>query len=112
MALAGEGLLGVSGGMAIVLGSNIGTVLTSLVASIGTLPEARRTAVGDLLFNCLGVMAVLPLMNYFLQLLQCTSQDVARQVANGHALFNITTALIALPLVKHLAQLVRRLVPK
>ncbi|NLY31034.1 MAG: Na/Pi cotransporter family protein [Firmicutes bacterium] len=111
MALAGEGLLGLSGGMAVVLGSNIGTVLTSLIASIGTIPEARQTAVGDLLFNCLGVVAALPVMDFFLRLLQGSSQDVVRQIANGHVLFNIATALIALPFVKHLARLVRRLVP-
>ena len=111
MALAGEGFLGLSGGIAVVLGSNIGTVLTSLIASIGTIPEARQTAVGDLLFNCLGVMAVLPVMDLFLRLLEAGSQDVVRQIANGHALFNMTTALIALPCIKYLARMVRRLIP-
>ncbi|HHV93258.1 MAG TPA: Na/Pi cotransporter family protein [Firmicutes bacterium] len=111
MALAREGLLGVSGGMAVVLGSNIGTVMTSLIASIGTIPEARQTAVGDLLFNCLGVLAMMPLMDVFLQLLQASSQDVVRQIANGHVLFNVTTALIALPCIKYLTRLVRLLVP-
>ena len=84
MAPAGEGLRGPSGGMAVVLGSNIGTVLTSLIASIGTIPEARQTAVGDLLFNCLGGWVAPPVMDFFLQLLQGGSQDVVRQTANGH----------------------------
>lgn len=111
MALAEEGLIGLSGGMAVVLGSNIGTVLTSLIASLGTAREARQTAVADLLFNMFGVLMVLPLFGGFLQLLQASSNDVIHQLANGHTLFNLGTALVALPCISHLARLVRRLVP-
>lgn len=111
MALAEEGLVGLSGGMAVVLGSNIGTVLTTLLASLGTAEEARQTAVADLLFNMLGVLMVLPLFTSLLQLLQASSTDVIHQLANGHTLFNLGTALVALPGVSYLARLVRRLVP-
>ena len=111
MALAGEGVIGLSGGMAVVLGSNIGTVLTTLAASLGTAREARQTAIGDLLFNILGVCCVWPALAGFLYLLQMSSDDVVHQIANGHTLFNVGTALVALPCIQFLARLVRYLVP-
>lgn len=111
MALAGEGLVGLDGGMAVVLGSNIGTVLTTLIASIGTAREARQTAIADLLFNVMGVSVLLPVFGGFLRVLQASSDGVVHQIANGHTLFNVGTALLALPCIRYLARLVRRLVP-
>ncbi len=112
LALAGEGLVGLSGGMAVVLGSNIGTVVTTLIASIGTEREARQTAVADLLFNALGVLAFLPLFGSYLALLRLSSADVVHQIANGHTFFNVVTAMIALPCIGQLAGWVRKLVPE
>lgn len=111
MALAKEGLVGLPGGMAVVFGSNIGTVLTTLLASIGTVRQARQTAVGDLLFNVIGVCVLLPGFTVFLRCLEASSDDVVHQIANGHTLFNIGTALVALPFIPYLARLVRCLVP-
>ncbi|NMB25011.1 MAG: Na/Pi cotransporter family protein [Firmicutes bacterium] len=112
LALAGEGLVGLFGGMAVVLGSNVGTVLTTLIASIGTEQEARQTAVADLLFNILGVLVFMPLFRYYLAWLRLTSSDVVHQIANGHTFFNLVTALVALPCIPGLAKLVRKLVPR
>lgn len=111
MALAREGLVGLSGGMAIVFGSNIGTVLTTLLASVGTVKKARQTAIGDLLFNILGVCVLLPAFDVFLRVLEASSHDVVHQIANGHTLSNIGSALIVLPFIRYLALLVRCLVP-
>lgn len=111
LALAGEGLIGIAGGVAVVLGSNIGTVTTTLLASIGTQKEARRTAVADLVFNVMGVIIILAVMGPFLALVQSTSGDVVHQLANAHTLFNLLTALVAIPLLPTLVRLVRWLVP-
>lgn len=112
LVLAGEGLVGLFGGMAVVLGSNVGTVLTTLIASIGTEKEARQTAVADLLFNFLGVLVFIPLFRHYLALLCLTSSDVVHQIANGHTFFNLATALVALPCIPVFANVVRKLVPK
>ena len=112
LALAKEGLVGLYGGMAVVLGSNVGTVLTTLAASIGTKKEARQTAGGDLFFNALGVLVFAPLFPYFLLLLRLTSKDPMHQIANGHTIFNIISAVIALPCIPFLAGLMRRIVQR
>lgn len=49
------GLLTFDQGLYIILGSNIGTCITSLIASVGTSTNARRTAIIHLMFNVIGV---------------------------------------------------------
>lgn len=89
----------------IALGSNIGTVLTTIFASIGTIRESKATALADLMFNVLGVVLLLLLMEPFLALVTWTSDQLPRQVANAHTLFNVLTAVVALPLIPYLAAL-------
>lgn len=103
VALAQEEAITLAAAVGISLGSNIGTVLTTLLASIGTSRESKAAALADLFFNVLGVLLVLPGMEYFLVLVEKTSNHLPRQVANAHTLFNLGTALIALPLIRYLA---------
>ncbi len=103
VALAQQQAVGLEAAVGISLGSNIGTVLTTLIASIGTSRESKAAALADLLFNVLGVLLVLPLMGHFLSLVAHTSTQLPRQVANAHTLFNLGTAVIALPLIRYLA---------
>lgn len=53
---------------ALVLGSNIGTTITPLLASMSGNVAAKRTAMGHLLFNVLGTAWVLPLFIPFVEL--------------------------------------------
>lgn len=90
--------------ISITLGSNIGTVVTTLIASIGMVKQAKATAYADLVFNILGVLLVLPFLDQFVYLVSLTSVNLAAQIANGHTLFNLITAICALiainPLVR------------
>ncbi|MDE5971548.1 MAG: Na/Pi cotransporter family protein [Muribaculaceae bacterium] len=53
---------------AIVLGANIGTTITPLLASMSGNVAAKRTAMGHLLFNVLGIVWLLPLFVPFVEL--------------------------------------------
>ena len=53
---------------AIVLGANIGTTITPLLASMSGNVAAKRTAMGHLLFNVLGIVWLLPLFMPFVEL--------------------------------------------
>lgn len=86
-----------------VLGSNIGTVITTLLSSIGTSQESRATAYADLIFNVLGVILIMPFFPLFLSVIQRLSSDIPHQIANAHTLFNVITACAALPFIDHLA---------
>lgn len=99
------GLLPLPAAVAIALGSNVGTVLTTLIASIGRNRASRATAYADFLFNVGGVILVLPVFPLFLRLIHGFSASPARQVANAHTIFNVVTALIVLPFLDYLARL-------
>ncbi|NLM25711.1 MAG: Na/Pi cotransporter family protein [Firmicutes bacterium] len=108
IALAQMQALNLQSAIAIALGSNIGTVATTLISSIGLSKEAKATAYADLLFNVLGVLFLLPFIKQFAFIISLTSQDPGRQVANAHTIFNVITAFLIVPFIRPLANLARR----
>jgi phosphate:Na+ symporter len=111
LALAHQGLLGLPGAVAIVLGANIGTCATALMASIGTTAEAKRVAVAHIAFKVLGVALIFPFIDPFARLLALTAVDPARQVANAHTFFNIGVGLAFLPFASLAARAIEAFVP-
>ncbi|NLP17756.1 MAG: Na/Pi cotransporter family protein [Firmicutes bacterium] len=109
--LAGQNLISMQGGLALVLGSNIGTTVAALLASIGTSITARRTAVAHLIFNIGGVVIFYPFLHLFLKLLAFTSTSPAREIANAHTLFNVVNALLVLPFINNFVAFITRIVP-
>ncbi len=103
--LAGRNLLALPAAVGVALGSNVGTVITTLLASLGRSRASRATALGDVLFNLGGVLLILPVFSLFLQLVRFFSTHPSRQVAIAHTLFNLITALATLPLLDYLASL-------
>ncbi|MBU4301988.1 MAG: Na/Pi cotransporter family protein [Actinobacteria bacterium] len=95
-----------------ILGANIGTCVTALLASIGTNRQAKRTAVAHVLFNVAGAIIFLPLLPLFYRFISGVFGGVslARQIAISHTVFNITMALIMLPLIKPFVKLVKYIV--
>ncbi len=97
--LARENLLNLPQALAVILGADLGTCVTSLLASIGTVLPARRLAFGHVLFNLLSILLVLPLWPYFISAVELTAGELGRQVANAHFLYNLMGAVVLLPLV-------------
>jgi phosphate:Na+ symporter len=97
--MAKEGYLTFPEALAIVVGADLGTCLTALLASIGTIPSAKRVALGHLFFNLTSIFLVVLFWKPFLRAAEITSSDIARQVANSHALYNLLGAAVFLPLV-------------
>lgn len=104
IALVKSGLVSPTAGVCFVLGSNIGTVVTSLLASIGMNRQAKRVAAADLLFNIIGVACVYPFLGQFSTVVSFLSRDVGALIANAHTLFNMVTSLAVLPLVPVIAR--------
>lgn len=111
IAMSMQEIISLESAMAIILGSNIGTCVTAMLASIGTSLSARRTAVAHMLFNVFGAVIALILFKPFVALVAATGDTVARQAANAHTIFNIGNTLIFLPLINPFVSLVTRLVP-
>jgi phosphate:Na+ symporter len=111
LALAGPGLIDLDGAIAIVLGANIGTCATALMASVGTTAEAKRVAIAHIAFKVLGAALVVPFIGPFTALVATTAADPARQIANAHTMFNVGISLLFLPFVPVAARLIEVLVP-
>ena len=119
MVLAAGGAIDFSGAVALVLGENIGTCVTAMLASIGTNTAAKRAAISHVVFNVVGVCYMLPLVYTgayprFIEAMTpgaLSEQTVMRHIANAHTMFNVFNALVFLPLVGLLAKLVVKIVP-
>lgn len=111
MVLADHGVLPPPGALHIVLGANIGTCLTALIAALFSSRAAKRTALAHLVINATGAFLCLPFLPPALYFLNWLTPDLPRQVAHFHTLFNLVSSLAALPLVGILARLVELLLP-
>lgn len=98
------------------LGDNIGTTITAILASLAGSIAAKRAALVHVIFNLIGVIIFtifLPVVIHLISLLQ----DVwhlkpAMTIAVSHGIFNITNTLIQLPFVAGLAWIVTKACPR
>lgn len=110
MALARQGLLDLPSAIAVVLGSNIGTCITAVLASIGGTATGKRVALAHVLLNLGGVAAFMPLLQPFSALAQWTDPSLPRQIANAQTIFNVTSSLAVLPFIYGFARLLTVLI--
>jgi phosphate:Na+ symporter len=98
-------------GFALVLGANLGSGITPLLASLGSGPEARRVPLGNLLFRLVGVAAALPLLGIIGPQIAEIESAAWRQVVDFHLAFNIALAVLFIGLVGPVGRLCDRLQP-
>ncbi len=106
-----KGLLSLKAAIAIIIGANIGTCVTALIASIGASPSAKRAAIVHISFNVSGALIFIPIISLFSYFVSFTATDLPRQIANAHTFFNIMTTLIMLPLMFILVFIAKKIVP-
>jgi len=109
--MGAAGLLSLPAAIALILGANIGTTITGLIASIGSSLSSRRLAVTQLLVNVVGVAAFVPIVGWYAQLVALTSSSLTRQIANAHTFFNVLVTLALVPCVGGLVWIATRVVP-
>lgn len=109
--LAAQGLIPLEAGIALVLGANIGTSVTALLASLGKPRDALRAAVIHTSFNIGGALVVAPLIGVLAGLVHSIGGGLAREIANAHTIFNVATTLLVIGVLPRLVALVQRLVP-
>ncbi|WP_054956672.1 Na/Pi cotransporter family protein [Paenibacillus dakarensis] len=98
MSLAVSGVLPPAIGVAIVIGSNVGTCVTALIAAIGSTRAGRFVAWAHLGLNIGGALLFAPLINVLTTLSGLLSSDSGSQIAHSQTIFNIVCSLLALPL--------------
>lgn len=106
----GGGALAVESGAALVIGANLGTTTTAVLATLGATPNARRVAAGHVAFNLLtGVVALLLLPFLLMGLAELRRRaglgsEPAAIVAAFHTVFNVLGVLLMIPLSPRLAR--------
>lgn len=111
-------VIGLAGAIPILLGDNIGTTITALLASIGQSKAAKRTAISHSIFNITGSIVFACLIRPFAAFITYISPSgnevdvIARQIANAHTCFNITNTLLWLPLIPLMVKIVMTILPE
>ncbi len=109
-------VIGLVGAIPILLGDNIGTTITAVLASIGQSRDAKRVAAAHCTFNVTGSALFYFFIPYYAKLIQWISPKgdevdvISRQIANAHTLFNCTMTLVWLPLIPIMVKWVRWLI--
>lgn len=110
--LALQGLVPLETSLYIIMGTNIGTCVTAMLAAIGATRTARRAALIHLMFNVLGTLvvfvlvSVLPVANWLSAI-----KDPALQIAVAHTSFKVFEVMCFIALRGYLVKLVMILVP-
>jgi phosphate:Na+ symporter len=111
IALAQQDLISVQTGIALILGANIGTSITAILAAVGKTRDAMRAAMAHTLFNVVGVLIWLPFIWALTDWVTGIGGPIERQIANAHTIFNVANAFLFIWFVPQLAYLVTRIVP-
>lgn len=112
---AAGNLLPLESAAAAVIGANLGTTSTAAISVLKATANARRLALGHILFNALtGLLAllILPAMLWLVAVMADTMDleaNPAVSLALFHTLFNVLGALLMLPLTRYMARFLGRL---
>ena len=111
IALALQDLIGIESAIPLILGTNIGTCITALLACLGTSLSARKAAFSHVIFNVSGVLLALIFLKPFTFLVLGSAHNIARQAANAHTLFNVLNTIVVFPFFKYFIRFVHKIVP-
>jgi len=111
IAMSLQGIIGIESAIPLILGSNIGTCFTALIASIGSSITGKRLAVSHLLFNVSGAILFLLLIRQFTEIATLTATSIPRQIANAHTIFNVVNTLILLPVLGTFSNMIIKMMP-
>lgn len=110
-------ILGLAGAIPILLGDNIGTTITALLASLGQTRDAKRTALAHCMFNVSGSLIFIWIVRPYAKLIQYISpkgpevEVISRQIANAHTGFNLIMTILWIPFIWLLVKIVMFIIP-
>lgn len=127
IAMASEGLLALPAGIALALGANIGTAVTTALMGIlsAKSTDAVRASAVHVMFNVLGTLIWLPAIWLLVEMaiwlspaspelegVAKAASEVPRQIANANTLFNVINTLLFIGFTGWFAKLAERIVPE
>nr|WP_078577064.1 Na/Pi cotransporter family protein [Salipaludibacillus agaradhaerens] len=113
--LFSQGALELDAALPVLFGDNIGTTITAILASLGASIAAKRAALTHVIFNVIGTILVLIIINPYIKMMaylqEAFSLNAEMTIAVAHGIFNFSNVLIQLPFVAVLALVVTKLIP-
>lgn len=109
--LGQQGLLNLQTILAIILGANIGTTVTALLASIGSSLNSKRTAVAHTLFNAVGAILFLPFVIFSYKIFDIFHLSIGITSALFHVFFNLVITILFLIFIKQFSALMIKIMP-
>ncbi len=104
--LASGGSITLEAGIPLILGANIGTCVTALLAGLNASRDAKRVAIGHVTFNVIGVLLFCFWIPSFAEFVSNTSDNIPRQIANAHTIFNIAATIIFIPFTPFISRII------
>jgi phosphate:Na+ symporter len=126
MVLASQGLIDIYAAVPLVLGENVGTTITALLAAISSNRNGKRAAIVHSLFNIIGVLymmtgfylikiggvpAYLRLIDLITPGSNLAGENISRYIANSHTVFNVFNMIVFLPFAGVLKFLAEKIIP-
>jgi len=127
ISLATQGIISFETAGALVLGENIGTTITAILASLAATTNARRAAYFHVIFNLVGVLWITLIFAWYIEFVKWlmgvdvteavlengneTFPNTIKGIAATHTIFNITNMILFLPFVGTFVRILERAVP-
>ncbi len=123
LTMSTQGLISLEGAIPLLMGANLGTAVTGIIAAFASGREAKKVAMAYAVFKLIGILLLFWLIEPFANLVRLTTPDIVdtyaggavvnipRQVANAHTIYNILLALIVLPFTTQFARIVDWFMP-
>jgi len=109
--LAQQDLVSLENALPVIMGANIGTTVTALLAGTVATVSGKRSAVSHLIFKCFGVVVCLIFMPYFVDIVKSISSSTTQQIALAHFLLNVVIVFIFIFLLRPFTGLMKKLLP-
>ena len=124
--LASQGLVTLEIAIPLLLGSNIGTAATAILASLNSSRESKKVAIALTLIKITGVLLIIWWISPYAKFIEMISPKTSvgindinnlaivlpRQIANAHTVFNVLLALVFLPFTELIVRLIDRIFPE
>ncbi|MDH4183404.1 MAG: Na/Pi cotransporter family protein [Nitrospinota bacterium] len=128
MGLASNGVINFETAAALILGENLGTTITAILASLGAGRNAKRAAYAHVFFNLIGVLWVTAMFPVFIQVVKAiagvdldtmvsvkgenTYPNIAMGIAMAHSTFNITNTILFSPFLRQFEKFIVWITPE
>ncbi len=105
-----QGILGLENAIPLIMGANIGTTTTALMAMFNMDAAAKKTALSHFLFNVGGVLMFFPVFLVFREEVRALEMEPAIALANIHLIFNVVTSLLFVVFISPFTRLIDNLI--